>query len=153
MRDLGEAVGIKSSSVMYHFKSKDGLMQEIASSYTDVFFDRLRDLEVRSPEPAARLQGLVDIFEEALSADKMCLCGMLAADSSQLDDRAEATVKRFFARMEEWVAEQLDGAGVTGVSAQLIVSSLEGAMLLDKLGSQPERLQVVRGWLASLLKS
>jgi len=150
LRELGDAVGIKSSSVMYHFRSKDGLLQEIANSYLDLFFLRLKAIERTFPDPGQRLQALVDLFEEALIANKMCLCGMLAAESAELDHETQATTRRFFRRLEAWVADQLKEAGTDPVLAPLIVSGLEGAMLLDRLDGKNARLQVVRNWLMTL---
>lgn len=150
IRELGAAVGIKSSSVMYHFRSKDGLLQEISTAYLDLFFLRLDGIERTTPTPGQRLQALVDLFEEALNADKMCLCGMLAAESAELDHETQATTRRFFQRMEAWAADQLKEAGADPAPASLIVSSLEGAMLLDRLDGKNERLQAVRKWLMTL---
>lgn len=151
MRDLGEAVGIKSSSVMYHFKNKNGLLLAIVDSYSRLFFEHLERLDSESPRN--RLMGLTDLFEEALNTDRMCLCGMLAADSSQLDNTTRASTRNFFSRMETWVRNALIEAGNDKHAAPLIVSSLEGAMLLDRMEENNERLNAVRDWLRALVKT
>lgn len=153
IRELGASVGIKSSSVLYHFKNKDGILQAIATSYTSLFFGRLQDLEDQQADAGARLQGLVDLFAEALQAERMCLCGMLAADSEQLDPHTQATVQQFFQRMQAWVARQLESCGADSSLAPIVVSALEGALLLDKLGAADQRLQAVRQWLLTLCTS
>jgi len=150
MRELGDAVGIKSSSVMYHFHSKDGLLQVIASSYTDLFFKRLDEIEVTYPHPKKRLKELVGLFEAALHEDKMCLCGILAAESAELDHATQNTTQEFFQRMESWITSQLKKADADPTLAPLIVSSLEGAMLLDRLDGKSKRLKAVQNWLVSL---
>lgn len=150
MRDLGDAVGIKSSSVMYHFKNKDGLLLAISGTYAKLFLQRLRDIEVMTADPGKRLQGLVDLFEEALSADKMCLCGMLAAQSRELDYSTQATIKDFFQDLQDWIGAQLSALGADPELAAVAVSALEGAMLLDKLDGRNARTRAVRLWLRQL---
>jgi len=150
MRELGCAAGIKSSSVMYHFENKNGLLQEISSSYQQHFFERLDEIKTTIDNPAERLQSLVGLFEEGLIEEKICLCGMMAAEFDNLDDRTQATIKRFFFRLEAWVATQLSDAEANPEAAPLIVSSLEGAMLLDRLDNESVRLKAVREWLITL---
>ncbi|MFQ5485294.1 MAG: TetR/AcrR family transcriptional regulator [Gammaproteobacteria bacterium] len=150
MRELGEAVGIKSSSVMYHFQNKDGLLQAIVATYRTLFFSRLADMTGREKNPLKRLHRLIDLFEESLDKDKMCLCGMLASEVQELDIDTRKTTKLFFKDMEHWVGEQLEAAGIDSGLAPLVVSALEGAMLLDRLDGQHQRLRGVRRWLDTL---
>jgi len=150
MRDLGDTAGIKSSSVMYHFESKNGLLQELATSYLQIFFERLGEIKITFSSPADRLQALVGLFEEGLNEEKICLCGMMAAEFANLDDKSQAITKLFFTRLEKWVATQLLDAEANPETAPLIVSSLEGAMLLDRLDNKNVRLKAVRNWLVTL---
>jgi len=150
MRELGSSAGIKSSSVMYHFENKNGLLQEISNSYLQLFFERLGEIKTKIDNPAERLQALVGLFEEGLDEEKLCLCGMLAAEFVNLDNSTQATTRLFFTRLEEWVATQLLDAEANPEAAPLIVSSLEGAMLLDRLDNESVRLKNVREWLITL---
>jgi len=144
MRDLGSAAGIKSSSVMHHFENKNGLLQEISSSYLQLFFERLEKIKTTIDNPDERLQSLVGLFEASLDAEKMCLCGMMAAEFANLDNKSQATTKLFFLRLEKWVAIQLLNSDANPEASTLIVSSLEGAMLLDRLDNKNVRLKAVR---------
>jgi len=42
-----------------------------------------------------------------LEQDRMCLCGVLAADAQELDEPTRELVEGFFDRLERWVAEVL----------------------------------------------
>ena len=154
-RDLGKAVGIKSSSVIYHFKNKDGLMLEIAQDYVDGFFNRIKEIDDNFDQPRDKLTALVDLFEEVVLDGKLCLCGMLASDLSALDDKTAHVVKRFFERLEAWIAKVITSRGhysdeYTADLAYIILSGLEGAMLLDKTVGQTKRLTAMKGWIRTL---
>jgi len=150
MRELGEAVGIKSSSVMYHFKNKDGLIEILLQTYSDVFFKYLDELDRSYQDKKERLDKFVDIFEGVLDEDKFCLCGMLAAENESLDETTSQNTKDFFQRTQKWIALNLDGQNNSAEMAMVIISSLEGALLLDKLDAKSKRINAVRIWIKSL---
>jgi len=150
MRELGDAVGIKSSSVMYHFKSKDGLMYELVSSYSEGFTLYLEELTKTYTDPQTRLLKFIDIFEDVLKDGKFCLCGMLASQNENLDILTRDKTREFFDASEVWVEKALTKEQNDVSLAKVIISSLEGAMLLDKLDEKTQRLNAVRTWLKSL---
>ena len=150
MRELGNAVGIKSSSVMYHFKSKDGLMYELVSSYSEGFTLYLENLTKKYSDPQTRLHKFIDIFEDVLKDGKFCLCGMLASQNENLDILTRDKTREFFAVSEVGVEETLTKEQNDVLLAKVIISSLEGAMLLDKLDEKTQRLNAVRAWLKTL---
>ncbi|NQY94025.1 MAG: TetR/AcrR family transcriptional regulator, partial [Campylobacteraceae bacterium] len=55
IRDLGNAVGIKSASVLYHFNNKDGLLNELIKVYNENFFLLLKDIEKKHSNPLDRI--------------------------------------------------------------------------------------------------
>lgn len=150
MRDLATATNIKSSSVMYHFKSKDGLLYELTKIYNDSFFDFLENINIQNKDPKERLYLLIDIFQSVLSEDKLCLCGMLASESDSLDFMTKEYVSTFFEKLNLWVEENLELININKDFSKIIVSSLEGAMLIDKLNQKNDNLNAVRVWIKSL---
>lgn len=150
MRDLASEANIKSSSVMYHFKNKDGLLCELTKIYNDSFFDFLEDINKKNEDPKKRLLLLVDTFESVLNEDKLCLCGMLASENDSLDAITKESVCNFFGRLNFWVEDNLNLLNINKTFAKIIVSSLEGAMLIDKLNQNNNNLSAVRIWIESL---
>jgi len=154
-RELGKAVGIKSSSVVYHFENKDGLLYEIVTDYRDSFFQEINNIDNKFNTADQKLAALTDIFLSVVVEGKFCLCGMLASDANALDDKTRQFVRGFFNELEQWVTEviashaSLNNALAPGL-AQIIVSGLEGAMLLDKTDGTTARLTAMKGWIASL---
>tara|TARA_R110001583_G_scaffold27021_3_gene96941 strand:+ start:1902 stop:2219 length:318 start_codon:yes stop_codon:yes gene_type:complete len=52
-REMGKAAGIKSSSVHYHFKSRDALLLELATDYQHAFLLNCSNAQRESPVPAS----------------------------------------------------------------------------------------------------
>lgn len=122
-RDVAADVGVKSSSVHYHFPAKEKLAAAVARRYTDRFVEAV-DAEVATGIDV--VQAWRDVFRTALRRDgRMCLCGALAATSHDLADEVRFEVKRFF----EIGIEKLQEGGLDRATAIRILSALEGAML------------------------
>ena len=71
----------------------------------------------------------------------MCLCGMLAADFDSLPRSVRGEVRAFFDDNEAWLAGVLEAGrtqgeisftGAAAAEAQVILSTLEGAMLVAR---------------------
>jgi len=150
MRELGNAANIKSSSVMYHFKNKDGLMNELVKVYNENFFNYLEEINIQTIEPKKRLEKLVNLFESVLEEDKLCLCGMLASESDNLDITSKEYLKEFFFNLDEWIEKNLILLNLDKSLSKVISSSLEGALLVDKLENKNIRLQAIKQWIRSL---
>jgi TetR/AcrR family transcriptional repressor of nem operon len=137
-RELATEVGIKSASVHYHFPTKSDLGAELARQYTDRFLSNLGDpLELVS-DGKNPIDIYVNQFRNALIMDKkMCLCGLLGAESDGLPDKVQYETKRFFERNIVWLemAYQVVAAGNKNsakANAIKTISLLEGAMLVSK---------------------
>ena len=65
---------------------------------------------------------------------KMCLCGLLGAESDSLPDKVRVEVQRFFNKNLAWLtqAHQINGELNPGRAAIQTVSLLEGAMIISK---------------------
>lgn len=150
MRDLGKAVNIKSSSVLYHFKSKNGLLMEVVNVYGEKFFDSLNEIDSLYKDPRERLDKLIEMFEIGLNSDRLCLFGMLASEGENLDEMLKEETKKFFLKLEGWLESNLLLIKQDKNLAKVIVSSLEGAILVDKLESKNIHLEAIRKWIKSL---
>lgn len=67
VRDIGEAAGILSGSLYYHFDSKETIIQEIVERHLAALVEAYRAvLDDADSEPRARLEGLVLASFEAI---------------------------------------------------------------------------------------
>ncbi|MCT7587858.1 TetR/AcrR family transcriptional regulator [Aliarcobacter butzleri] len=133
MRELGNAVNIKSSSVMYHFKSKDELMTELVKVYNQQFFNYLEEINQKTTNPLERINQLIDLYEASLKDEKLCLCGMIASESDNLNETTKALVVEFFNHIEKWIEENIILLNNDKNLSKVILSSLNGAMLIDNI--------------------
>ena len=87
-----------------------------------------------------------------LRDNRMCLCGMLAAEFATLPKAMQADMRHFFDENERWLAAVLeqgrkakqlkfDGPGFE--VARALVGSLEGAMMLARSYGEVSRFRAV----------
>lgn len=146
--DIAAAMAITKPALYYHFPSKSELGIALVRRYEQRFFDALSTVSDR--DAPAKLEHYAGLYAGVLRAQRMCLCGMLAAEYSTLSEPMQQAVIRFFERNEAWLGEvliqgQREGtlafAGSPPEKAHLIISCLEGAMLVARLHGDFERFQ------------
>jgi len=132
---------ITKAALHYHFAGKAELGEALIARYAARFADALTGVESRFDDAPSRLGAYADLYLDVLRDKRMCLCGMLAAEYQTLPAPMQDTVVRFFADNETWltrVLEQgqaegtLEFEGPPGEVARMIVSGLEGAMLVAR---------------------
>ncbi|GGY49930.1 TetR family transcriptional regulator [Bacterioplanes sanyensis] len=153
-RELGKAAGIKSSSVHYHFKSRDALLLELVKDYHRDFFAELKQRCDEVSSPRQRLRTLADMFCDSHANNMQCLCQAYAAGVDGLNDDHRQVVQAFFAELQQWVSDTLANARLLALPrdelAKVIVSALEGSLLLDRGEDEQQRLQATKAWLTTL---
>ena len=158
--DVAAELGVTKASLHYHFASKTDLGQALISRYSERFSAALEEIDSRVSDAPARLDAYAALYAQVLRGHRMCLCGMLAAEYATLPQPIREGLTAFFDLNQAWLEQVLeegsaDGSlGLTAPSAetaQLIVSALEGAMLVARPYGELDRFDsVVTGLLASL---
>lgn len=135
-RDIAADVGVKSASVHHHFPTKEDLAIEVVRQYTDREMDALGDPDDPTSKPEKLLARYIGIFRTALvDEEQMCLCGLLASESSSVPERVRLEVRKFFERNAEWterVIARLDPSlrpAEVKSKALILTVTLEGALL------------------------
>src|ERR1700761_7394313 len=123
-REIAAEVGMKSSSVHYHFPTKDNLAAAVIRRYIDRFSALLdRRLAVES-DP---IKIWTETFRGTVDADlRICPCVVLGAGTLDLPPEAAAEVSRFF-RM---CIRKRGEAGLSSNAAAELLSTLTGAMVV-----------------------
>jgi TetR/AcrR family transcriptional regulator, transcriptional repressor for nem operon len=139
--DVAAELDMTKAALHYHFPGKAELGRALIERYTERFVAALADIDERIAEAPAKLEAYADLYAGVLRGQRMCLCGMLAAEYQTLPDPMRPAVIAFIDANEAWVEKVLsDGqrAGTIAVpgraadAARLIVSGLEGAMLVAR---------------------
>ncbi len=150
-RTLADEVGVKSSSVHYHFPTKADLAEAVVRGYTDDFNGVLSNIlrEERNLRP--RLYRLIEVFDDVNARDELCLCGAIAADAVSLDDATRRALRTFFRVTEAWLEALLDEAQdelrtelESAHIARVLMAGLEGAGLVDRAVGGTDHLEAYR---------
>jgi TetR/AcrR family transcriptional repressor of nem operon len=139
--DIAAELGMTKASLHYHFPGKAELGEAVVTRYTERFLDELAAIEAGSCNAPAKLEAYVDLYLDVLRGQRMCLCGMLAAEYQSLPGPMLDAIRIFFAANETWLERLLeqgcrDGTvtlrGPARAAARMIVSALQGAMLVAR---------------------
>src|SRR5262245_2621010 len=107
-RDLAEIVGIRSASIHYHFPTKTDLGKALIVRYCHHLEGVLVDIERKERRAGERIKRFANILRDMLrDENRMCLCGILAAEAGTVSDDMKAELRRFFQGCEVWLASQL----------------------------------------------
>jgi len=161
--DIAGELGITKASLHYHFASKAELGEALIERYSARFLEALERIAGTSSGANSKLDAYANLYVEVLRGDRMCLCGMLAAEYQTLPERMQGSVIRFFDHNVIWLAGvladgQSDGELSIHVSpadaAQAVLSALQGAMLVARPYRDLTRFQAAAAHtLASLTRT
>ena len=133
-RNIADAIGIKSSSVHYHFETKEKLAVATARRYTENFISSLGEPEELMSQGLNPVTHYITAFRNAIIADKgMCLCGILGTETSVLPDSIVDELNNFFNQNVVWLERaysQIQVSENVKEKALQTLSLLEGAMLI-----------------------
>jgi TetR/AcrR family transcriptional repressor of nem operon len=139
--DVADELQITKASLHYHFRGKAELGHALITRYATRFADALREIDRDVPAPPQMLHAYVGLYRTVLERNRMCLCGILAAEYQTLPEAMREAITRFFEDNETWLTEvlargQADGSisidGPPRDTAQMILSGLEGAILVAR---------------------
>jgi TetR/AcrR family transcriptional repressor of nem operon len=148
--DIARELGVTTAALHYHFPGKSELGEALMTRYAARFAEALAAIDAENQPAKVKLLAYVDLYLGVLRNERMCLCGMLAAEYQTLPDPMRRTVIRFFDDNESWLASVLNGGRMEGTlafsgtaeeAAQMIVGSLEGAMLVARSYGDASRFE------------
>jgi TetR/AcrR family transcriptional repressor of nem operon len=154
--DVAGELSLTTASLHYHFPGKAELGRALITRYTQRFNAALAAIDERAGDAPGKLRAYARLYADVLRERRMCLCGMLAAEYQTLPSPMREAVIGFFDENEAWVEGVLvqgrdDGTltfeGSPREAARLIVSALEGAMLVARPYGDVERFETAAGRL------
>ena len=154
--DVAGELSLTTASLHYHFPGKAELGRALIVRYAERFNAALAAIDESGGDAPAKLRAYARLYADVLRDERMCLCGMLAAEYQTLPASMRDAVIGFFDENETWVEGVLARGREEGTlafegspreAARLIVSALEGAMLVarpyggvDRFETAAERL-------------
>ena len=158
--DVAAELGVTKASLHYHYPGKAELGEALINRYSTRFADALVSIDAEGWDVPAKLAAYAGLYAGVLREQRMCLCGMLAADYETLPQAMRAAVVRFFDENGVWLERVLELGTAQGSvryegsardAAQLIISTLEGAMLVARPYGDPERFQAAAARMLATL--
>jgi TetR/AcrR family transcriptional repressor of nem operon len=139
--DVAEKLLCTKASLHYHFPSKAELGRALIERYRRVFAQALETIDRQAHDASEKLQRYVGLYDSVMRNDRMCLCGMLAAEYDTLPAPMQDELRLFFDANEAWLAAALEDGrragelafrGSAKQRARIVVGALEGAMLVAR---------------------
>jgi TetR/AcrR family transcriptional repressor of nem operon len=132
-REIATDVGVKSSSIHYHFPTKDDLATAVVRRWGE---RALANAEKASKKEADPVRVWTGLFRgTAHSKAHMCPCTVLGAAAQDLPAQVSAEVKRFFKTVQDKMIED----GLSQSDAAKLLSTITGALVLaNALGDKSE---------------
>lgn len=158
--DIAAEMNITKASLHYHFASKSELGTKLINRYQTTYMAALEGISCGTTDAGERLRRYVGLWLEVLRNDRMCLCGMLAAEFSTLSAPMRIALKSFMDRHEAWLAGVMrDGRdrgevtfeGTAEEIAGLMIGALEGTMMMARAHGETGRfILIIRRMLGRL---
>jgi TetR/AcrR family transcriptional regulator, transcriptional repressor for nem operon len=140
--DIAAELGVTKAALHYHYASKADLGDALIDRYAERFFAALASVDDDDNTDAVdKLRAYAKLYTDVFRDDRMCLCGMLAADYATLPDPMRDRVVRFFDDNEVWLTRVLEEGRDKGTIrfegsarpvARTLIGGLEGAMLVAR---------------------
>jgi TetR/AcrR family transcriptional repressor of nem operon len=154
--DIAVQLGVTKASLHYHFPTKAELGCALIQRYHTLFGEALRAIDQRTKDPCEKLRQYVELYTSVLSNERMCLCGMLAAEYATLPAPMQQGLTLFFDANERWLAAVLqDGLRVGSLlfrelsmeRARVLLGGLEGAMMMARSYGNARRFQAAAAYM------
>jgi TetR/AcrR family transcriptional repressor of nem operon len=148
--DIAAELKITKASLHYHFATKAELGARLISRYHGRFQTALDAIDRESEDARRKLRRYAELYADVLRRNRMCLCGMLASDFATLPKPMKDGVRVFFDANEAWLTKVVEGGrrartlrrdGQAHETARMVVSSLEGAMLVARSYGDVQRFE------------
>jgi TetR/AcrR family transcriptional repressor of nem operon len=148
--DIAAELAITKASLHYHFAGKAELGEAIMVRYAERFADALAAIDAQTAGAPAKLDAYAGLYADVLREQRMCLCGMLAAEYQTLAAPIRDAVIAFLDDNEIWLERVLElgrkegslqFSGSARETARSIVCGLEGAMLVARPYGEVERFE------------
>ena len=160
--DIAEAMHVTKASLHYHFRGKADLGKRLIERYEENFLAALAQIDEQSSDAREKLRRYAALYGDVLQDNRMCLCGMLAAEFGTLPESMREVMRHYFDANERWLTEVLQQGkrektlkfpGSAVEAAQALIGSLEGAMMIARSYSDPKRFDMVSGRILAELKA
>ena len=150
--DIAGTLHVTKASLHYHFPAKADLGRRLIERYERNFLAALAKIDAEGVNAREKLRRYAAIYAGVLDDNRMCLCGMLAAEFATLPKPMRDDMRHFFDENERWLTTVLQQgkrekvlkfSGTPVEAARALVGSLEGAMMIARSYGEVARFKAV----------
>src|SRR5215212_1986418 len=94
--DIADALKVTKASLHYHFPAKADLGKRLIERYERNFLAALEQIDREARDGREKLRRYAGIYGDVVRANRMCLCGMLAAEFGTLPEAMRDELRHFF---------------------------------------------------------
>src|SRR6185369_16256418 len=132
--DIAQSMKVTKASLHYHFPAKADLGARLIQRYERNFLAALQGIDAATSSAPEKLRRYAAIYEDVLRDNRMCLCGMLAAEFGTLPKAMKDDMRHYFDANERWLVgvlaqgkkdKTLRFSGSAAEVAQSLVGALE----------------------------
>jgi TetR/AcrR family transcriptional regulator, transcriptional repressor for nem operon len=154
--DVAAELSVTKASLHYHFPSKAELGEALVARYAERFAHALAAIDASIALAPDKLDAYANLYAEVLRRERMCLCGMLAAEYQTLPSPIRNAVVAFLDDNEAWLVLVLEHGRKDGSlrfsntvadTARSIIGGLEGAMLVARPYGAVDRFETTAAQL------
>jgi TetR/AcrR family transcriptional regulator, transcriptional repressor for nem operon len=138
--DVASVVNLRTATLHYYFPTKSDLARELVVRYRAGFQADLKRIERTTRQSIQRLKRYTEIHRNAMGdGSALCLCTMLSADFTTLDESVREQVKLFSQDNERWLKQVLLDGRSSGelsfqdpveIEARVLFAGVEGAAMV-----------------------
>jgi TetR/AcrR family transcriptional repressor of nem operon len=161
-KDIANSIGIKTSSIHYHYSNKEDLGVAVIDWQLEKIKTALDNI-INKHNCNARKK-IINFIDAIISltyknGNKMCLGGMFASDILSLPDNIKSKSISFFNYLKKWLIEVLEDGIKSGeinkdISpqkyAKQILAQTEGALLLARLYEDESFFTNLKGFINNI---
>jgi TetR/AcrR family transcriptional repressor of nem operon len=157
--DIAKELSVSKPSLHHHFATKADLVARLMERYTDQLVQYLGNAE-QANSAEQKLKTYIDLYRFSLDQRRICMGGMLSAESLTLDSSIHPQIRRFFDLQYQWLLKVLQQGISTGelqltkapeAYASMILATLQGALVISRTSGDTTLFDdSAKGILASL---
>ena len=104
-QDISKTIGIKTSSIHYHFPTKSDLCISIIQNQKELLQQVIQSVERK--DPLARLKRFIAVYSNMVTENKVCLVGSLCTDLNTVEEPVKTELKLVAEMILDWVTSIL----------------------------------------------
>lgn len=157
--DLSDTVGIRKASIHHHYPTKETLVVAVLQAYRARYAKGLSSITNKHSSALDRIEAYGRLYLTGVEQSLGCLCAGLAAELETLPETLRTGTKEFFQDHIAWLEKVYQEGLANGEvrktlkareAARMIVSALEGALLMERMVAGPQGFKLT---LLALRKS